>query len=282
MEIEILGSGGCITTPVPGCRCKVCVEAREKGMPYSRTGPSIFLHGPDVLIDTPEEIKEQINRSRIQKIEAAFYSHWHPDHVAGLRVWETMNYDFRNYPAENRVTDLYFPEQVALDFRERLGYWGHFLYLEHIKVIRIHELKDGDTVTINGTRILPFRLKEGYVYAFLFDDGVSKVLIAPDDINGWEPPEFVKNVDLAVAPMGILEKDPFTNERKINENHPVLKSEATFEETLEIVKQINAKRTILTHIEEPDGISYDELKELEKALIDLRIEFAYDNMLVIP
>ena len=26
----------------------------------------------------------------------------------------------------------------------------------------------------------------------LFDDGVSKVLIAPDDINGWEPPEFVK------------------------------------------------------------------------------------------
>ena len=44
---------------------------------------------------------------------------------------------------------------------------------------------------------------------------------------------------------------------------------------------INAKR-ILTHIEEPDGISHDELKELEKALIDLRIEFAYDTMLVIP
>ena len=282
MEIEILGSGGCITTPVPGCQCRVCTEAREKGIPYSRTGPGIFVHGPNVLIDTPEEIKEQINRSRITKIEAAFYSHWHPDHVAGLRVWETMNYDFRNYPAENRVTDLYFPEQVGLDFREKLGYWGHFLYLERLKVIRIHELKDGDTVTINGTRILPFRLKENYIYAFLFDDRVSKVLIAPDDINGWEPPEFVKNIGLAVVPMGILEKDPFTNKRRINENHPVLKSEATFEETLEIVKQINAKRTILTHIEEPDRISYDELKELEKDLKDLRIEFAYDSMLVIP
>jgi|LFRM01.1.fsa_nt_gb phosphoribosyl 1,2-cyclic phosphate phosphodiesterase len=108
----------------------------------------------------------------------------------------------------------------------------------------------------------------------------QEVLIAPDDLNGWEPPEFVKNIDLAVAPMGILEKDPFTNERKIDENHPVLKSEATFEETLEIVKKINAKKTVLTHIEEPDGISYDELKELEKVLKDLRIEFAYDSMLI--
>jgi phosphoribosyl 1,2-cyclic phosphate phosphodiesterase len=242
LEIEILGSGGCITTPVPGCKCRVCTEAREKGIPYSRTGPSIFVHGPDVLIDTPEEIKEQINRSRIKKIEAAFYSHWHPDHVAGLRVWETMNYDFRNYPAKNRLTDIYLPEQVVLYFQKRLGYWGHFLYLERLKVIRIHELKDGDTVTIKGTRILPFRLKEDYIYAFLFEDEASKVLIAPDDINGWEPPEFVKNADLAVVPMGILEKDPFTHERKIDVNHPVLKSEATFEETLEIVEKINAKK----------------------------------------
>jgi len=26
LEIEILGSGGGITTPVPGCKCKVCIE----------------------------------------------------------------------------------------------------------------------------------------------------------------------------------------------------------------------------------------------------------------
>lgn len=39
-------------------------------------------------------------------------------------------------------------------------------------------------------------------------------------------------------------------------------------------------KTVLTHIEEPDGISYDELKELEKVLKDLRIEFAYDSMLI--
>ncbi|MBI2846110.1 MAG: hypothetical protein HYX86_06160, partial [Chloroflexi bacterium] len=81
MQIEILGSGGAITTPKPGCFCRVCVPAREKGVPYSRTGPSLFVHGPDVLIDTPEEIKQQLNRSRVKQIRAAFYSHWHPDHT---------------------------------------------------------------------------------------------------------------------------------------------------------------------------------------------------------
>lgn len=54
MRIEFLGTGGAITTPRPGCACRVCAEARVKGVPYSRTGPSVFIHGPDVLIDTPE------------------------------------------------------------------------------------------------------------------------------------------------------------------------------------------------------------------------------------
>ena len=38
----------------------MCVEARENGVPYSRTGPSLFVHGPDVLIDTSEEIRLQL------------------------------------------------------------------------------------------------------------------------------------------------------------------------------------------------------------------------------
>jgi phosphoribosyl 1,2-cyclic phosphate phosphodiesterase len=65
MRIEFLGSGGAITTPVFGCRCRVCTVARARGVPYSRTGPSVCVRGPDVLIDTPEEIKLQLNTSRV-------------------------------------------------------------------------------------------------------------------------------------------------------------------------------------------------------------------------
>ena len=116
MRVEILGSGGAVTIPRPGCSCRVCVEAREKGVPYSRSGPSVFVHGPDVLIDTPEESKLQLNRSQVGPIAAGLYSHWHPDHTAGRRVWESRNFDFRSRPRRYETTPLYIPERGWDDF----------------------------------------------------------------------------------------------------------------------------------------------------------------------
>ena len=57
MRVEFLGTGGAVIVPRPLCSCGICVQARERGVPYARSGPSVFVHGPDVLIGTPEEIK---------------------------------------------------------------------------------------------------------------------------------------------------------------------------------------------------------------------------------
>ena len=280
MKVEILGSGGALTTPRPGCVCRVCAEAREKGPPYARTGPSTFVHGPNVLFDTPEEIKEQLNRSSVREIAACFYSHWHPDHTMGRRVWE-MNGDFRTWPRELRhvvQTPVYLPEQVAADFRAYLGGWDHLAFLEQRGYIRILELRDGETVTLGDTTIRPFRLAEDYVYAFVLEARGKRLLVAPDELNGWRPPADVRGVDLAVIPMGIAEFDPFTRERRIHPEHPVLTFEATFDETLAIVDELAAKRVVLTHIEEMDGLTYDDLRELERRLGG--VTFAYDSMTI--
>jgi phosphoribosyl 1,2-cyclic phosphate phosphodiesterase len=282
MQIEFLGSGGAITTPRPRCACLLCVEARHKGIPYSRTGPSLFVHGPDVLIDTPEESKMQIDRSQITHIAAGLYSHWHPDHVAGLRAWETMNADWFNWPPHPTRTDIYLPQQVALDFRERLGAWEQFQYLQKFGVVRVVELADGDGITLGSTHIRPFRLAENYVYAFLFEDSGQRVLIAPDELFGWEPPADVRGLDLAVIPKGVCEFDPFTRARHIPADHPILKSEATFRQTLDIARKLDARRVIMTHIEEPDALNYDDLLRLEVRLHEegFNIAFAYDTMIV--
>src|SRR4029079_19659941 len=73
VRVEILGSGGAATIPRPACRCRVCVEGREKGGRYARTGPSTFVHGPNIVFDTPEESKLQLERARIDEIAACFY-----------------------------------------------------------------------------------------------------------------------------------------------------------------------------------------------------------------
>lgn len=282
MRIEFLGTGGATTTPRPGCQCRVCVEARERGVPYSRSGPAVFVHGPDVLIDTPEEIKDQLNRAGIERINAGIYSHWHPDHTLGRRVWESLNVDFRNWPPSGGTTDIYLPEQVAADFQQWLGLAEHFEFMTRQGYVRVHEIPDGEQIEIAGVRIAPFRVAEQYVYAFLFEDGRKRVLIAPDELVGWAPPEFTHGVDLAILPMGIVELDPITGERKVAADHPVLRMEATFAQTLEMIRMMNPARTILTHIEEQDGYSHDDLLAITAALWNdgCPIEFAYDTMSV--
>ena len=278
----MLGSGGATTTPRPGCECRVCSEARVKGVPYVRTGPSVFVHGPDVLFDTPEEAKLQLDRAQIGDIAACFYSHWHPDHTMGRRVWETRNGDFRGWPREAKrqlVTDVYLPQQVAADFRVYLGGMEHLEFMQQRGWIRIHELRDGESVLVGDVEITPFRLAEDYVYAFELVERGRRLLLAMDELNGWVPPVELRGADLAVLPMGICEYDPFSGERRLHQDHPVLRYEATFLETLEIVDQLEAKRVVLSHVEEVDGLGYDDLLRLP-GVLGRELTFAYDGFVV--
>jgi phosphoribosyl 1,2-cyclic phosphate phosphodiesterase len=280
MHIEILGSGGAAPPPRPGCHCDVCDEARSKGIPYSRSGPAAFIHGANILFDTPEESREQLNRSGIDRVDACFYSHWHPDHVMGRRVFESLNRDIREWPWRPRVTEVYLPAQVAEDFRTRLAGAEHLAYLQQVGVVRVHVVPDGERVTIGDLAVTPFRLAEAYVYAFLVEEGDTRVLIAPDELHGWSPPDWLGDLDLAIVPMGMCVHDPFTGDRRIAPDHPLLKEEASFAATLDIVRALRAKRVVLSHIEEMDGLGHDQLALLAERhrAEGLPIAFAHDMM----
>lgn len=281
MKIEFLGSGGAVTTPNPACDCPICSEARAKEVPYSRMGPSLFIHELNLLIDTPEEIKPQLLRAGVRRVEACLYSHWHPDHVLGMRVFETINSDWFGYPRQNRLTDIYLPQQVALDLETFFNLGASLTYWENIlKVIRVHRLSDGDSIQLGNFEIRPFRVAEAYVYAFLLAGEGKRVLIAMDELFGWSPPDWVKGVDLAILPKGLNEFDPFTGERRIPETHPVLKFEATFRQTVEMVQALEAKQVILTHIEETDRLSYADYRRLEEQFQPLNLSFAFDTRVV--
>ena len=263
MRIEVLGSGGAIATPRPFCGCHVCAAARAHGPPNARTGPSVFVHGPDVLIDTPEESRSQLAFSSIRHVDAGLYSHWHPDHTAGRRVWEA-GFDFRGWPPEekqSRCTPIYLPEQVARDFDAYLGIREHFAFLEHLRVVRLEIVSDGESIELGGTRITPVRLAEDYVYAFLLEEhgirGADRDGRA-QRMDASRP----RPLDLAYLPLGIFEHDPFTGERTIHPDHRLLRVEATYPETLEIAGVLGARRTVLAHVEHMDGLSHDDLLRL--------------------
>ncbi len=284
LSIEFLGTAGAIRTPRPGCQCPLCVTARRVGIPWERTGPSLFVHGPDVLIDTPEESALQVDRAGIQHIAAGLYSHWHPDHTAGRRMWETRNWDWRGWPPRHLCTPIYLPPNVARDFEVMLGLAENFRYLEEKGLVELH-LMEGP-LELNGWCITAHPLAADYVYAFLFQemDGPRRVLIAMDELVGWTPPPIFRGVDLAVLPTGVFEFDPFTGERRIPAQHPVLRYEATFRQTLGMVELLEPARVVFTHIEEPDGNSPEALVRLADALHRERgweVTFAYDMLQIV-
>jgi phosphoribosyl 1,2-cyclic phosphate phosphodiesterase len=238
-----------------------------------------------VLIDTPEESNLQLNRAGIDRIAGCFYSHWHPDHTMGRRIWETRNVDLRGHPPQNQRTNIYLPEQVALDFPERLGLQEHFDFMTKQGTVQVIELQDGISVELDGVEITPFRLAEDYVYAFLLVKDGLRVLIAPDELHGWAPeqaPLPLDDLELAVLPMGVTEFNVFSGVRLIHKDHRVLEMEMTFQETLDVVRALGARHTIITHIEEMEQLSFDDLRELERKLHreGLDITFAWDTMVV--
>lgn len=284
MRIEVLGSGGAMMTPRPFCECHVCGEARAKGGRYSRLGPAYYIHDISLLIDTPEEIGVMLNRSNIPHVTSVIYSHWHPDHTKGMRVWEANSRAW-DFPPEITPTTMYLPEQVAEDFKNRDGLENIVNYLQGRGYINPIVLADGDALEIEDVRITPFRVAEDYVYAFLFEQGTERILIAPDELFEWQPPTWLGTLDLAILPVGVMEFHPLTGARQIPAEHPVLNHEATFRDTLEMIRQMKPKRTILGHLSAMDNLTYDDYVALETKLQaeqpDLgRVEFAYDQMVI--
>ena len=263
MRIEILGSGGAVTIPRPGCRCRVCVEARDRGAPYARTGPSVFVHGPDVLIDTPEESKQQLNRSDVTRIAAGLYSHWHPDHTAGRRVWEARNFDFRSWPPRYETTPVYVPLRVWDDFETHHGLADQFRFLERQGTVKIELLAENGSFELGGARVTSIPLDAENAHAFLFESDGRRALIAMDETHRWAPPPDLGPLDLAVLPIGVFEHHPYTGERLIPEEFckpPVRK--ARYELTLELLRALAPRRAVLSHVEEMDRLSHDELLRL--------------------
>ena len=277
MQVEVLGSGGAVTIPRPGCQCRVCVEAREKGVPYARTGPSVFIHGPDVLIDTPEESKHQLNRSQVTRIAAGLYSHWHPDHTAGRRVWESRNFEFRSWPRRFETTPLYIPDAVWADFEEHYGLARQFRFMEGQGSVKVNVLAEGEPLSLDGTTITSIPLGAENAYAFLFEAQDKRILIAMDETHRWTAPDLGP-LDLALLPVGVFEHHPFTGERRIPEEFckpPVHKTR--YGTSLEQASALGAKRTIFSHVEEMERLSHDELVRLGAAD---GWEPAYDGLLV--
>ena len=280
MDITILGSGGCMAIPKPLCRCRVCEEARSRGRPYERTGPSAFLHDENLLIDTPAEIALQLNRADIEDIDYLLFTHLDPDHVEGFRVVEQITLDFRTWKTyrgktirlilprvlRERITELKSIYGALIDFYERQGFVRCMDFDEKTRL--------GDT----ELTAIPVNRGSQTSFVYVFEKNDVKMVYAPCDIKPFpEQRDEVKNPDLLVIQPGIFEtglKHGFTYPA----GHISRKTLYTFEETLALAQRIKTKKVLFVHLEEYWNRSYDDYLTIEKQHAGIR--FAHDGMQV--
>jgi phosphoribosyl 1,2-cyclic phosphate phosphodiesterase len=264
--------------PKPLCRCRVCREAREKGIPHSRAGPSAFLHDINLLIDTPAEIITLLNRSPIRNIDYVTFTHLDPDHVEGLRVVEQITLDFRTWRAypEKQIC-LLIPHQLIGQLREIRSQFGPNIdFYQERGFIRLELFQD--EVQIKDVRVTAIPMHRGrqVVFVYVFEKSGRRVVYAPCDTKPFpENRDEVQQADLLIIQPGIFEgglKHGFNYPPE----HISRTTHYTFEQTLELAMRLQAKRVLFVHLEEYWNRSYDDYCALESN--NQMIRFAHDGM----
>lgn len=279
MNIIILGSGGCVSTPKACCDCPVCREARLKGFPYARTGCSLFIEGANILIDTPEDINASLNNAHVQKVEHIFYSHCDPDHTMGMRVIEQLKMDWLANSVGKTLND---PIEVASlpvileDIKKQGTRYGSALgYYEARGLIYTQGIR-AFTAGNLSIELIPVDEQE-HVTIFIISSDSKKIIYAPCDVKPFPVSEKFRNADVLIIGntiVGDILKDGFV----LKEDNPLREELFTLEEVDSIRKQYEIKKVIITHLEEDWGKSYDDYRELEKELD--AIQFACDGMII--
>jgi phosphoribosyl 1,2-cyclic phosphate phosphodiesterase len=264
--------------PKPLCRCRVCQEAREKGVPYARAGPSAFLHDINLLIDTPAEIVSLLNRSSIRCIDYLTFTHLDPDHVEGFRVVEQIALDFRTwrgYP-EKQIC-LLLPEQLSKRIRDIHSQYGPVVdFYQESGFVRLMLFRD--KVHIGDVRITAIPVDRGsqLSFVYVFEKSGHKVIYAPCDIKPFpEHRNEVQQADLLIIQPGIFEEG-LKHGFRYPARHISRTTLYTFEQSLHLATRLQTKRVLFVHLEEYWNRSYDDYCALETT--DQRIRFAYDSM----
>ena len=253
LSITILGSGGSSGVPEIGCACSVCTSSNSRN---KRLRSSIIIHhdANNILIDTTPDFRQQMLSNSIQDISAILFTHAHADHVMGLADIRPLNF------MKGMPIDSYCSDETSTHIQETFSYiFNAPLSLrQYFPQVQLHTLNG--SIEIFGLSITPFTVlhRKMPVTAFRFDNSayITDVSFIPE-----EHFSLLDGLDLLIL-------DAFRYEKHI--------SHFSLDEAVETAQQINARRTVFTHLSH----AFDHDK-VNNDLPDT-MSLAYDGMKITP
>jgi phosphoribosyl 1,2-cyclic phosphate phosphodiesterase len=230
VRLTFLGTGTSFGVPQLGCDCAVC-RSRDPRDQRTRVGAAVETDsGAVLLIDTPPELRLQLVRAHIDRVDAVLYTHGHADHTHGID-------DLRAITARR---DVHLPMYGAADTLGDLEAKFSYIFDDTIQPVpgttkpqgRAIRVAAGDTIRVADVDVTAVPVPHGAVTVFAYRIGplayVTDAKVVPDDALA-----LLRGARVLVV--NALFRRP----------HP---THLSLPEALRVATEIGAERTYLTHL----------------------------------
>ena len=254
MKFTILGCGSSMGVPRSDGYFGKCDPKNKKNY-RTRCSALIETKNETVLIDTSPDLRHQLIKNKIKKIDKVFYSHMHADQTHGIN-------DLRVFYIQNKKTIPIFTDKPTKKYlMSTFKYCFVNNNKEYPAILKLNlinnnlKLKDGS----NKIRIKPIKVKHGKVDSICYI--IDKKLAYISDVNEIYKKDYkyFKNLKYLVLDCLWIRKHP---------------SHFNVENSLELINKLKPKKAILTNLH--SDLDYKYLKKI----LPKNVEPAYDGLTV--
>ncbi len=253
MKLTFLGTGTSQGVPVIGCTCRVCtsIDLKDKRL---RCAAVIEHKNTIVLIDSGPDIRQQLIRARIPKLDGVLLTHEHYDHTGGLD-------DLRPFMfMQNQAMEVYAQHDVLEVIKTKYHYAFNQGAYPGAPRFNLLECKAGETFIIESLRIKPLKVKHGdlNILGFKLNDDLAYIT----DSNGLDSDTIEEIKSIPILVINALHQRP---------HH----SHYTLDQTLHQIDLIHPKQAYLIHMSHHMG-----LHQPVQATLPKHVFMAFDTLII--
>ncbi len=250
MDIEFLGTGTSLGVPLIGCHCKVCKSSNAKDHRL-RSSLLIKTESQNFVIDSGPDFRQQMLRTGIERIDGILLTHAHYDHVGGLEDIRAFNF------LQQKPLDIYAQDIVVNDIHKKYDYAFVPNPYPGVPQMSLHVIDSESPFQIGDTEIVAVQAMHAKLMVYGYRIGNFAYVT---DANYIPKKEIEKLRNLDVLVINALRKSKHLSHFNVKQ-------------ALEVVTEVQPKRTYFTHISHDMGLH----SEVEKGL-PANVYLAYDGL----